>query len=503
MNGLARCVAILGTGSDVGKSVVAAAICRVFSDMGVKVSPFKTQNMSNNSFVTYLGEEMGRAQVVQAECARIEPNADMNPILVKPSGNKCQIVLRGKVSGAVPSSEFKTEKKALFDKALESLDRLRREYDLIVIEGAGSCAEMNLLKYDLANFRTALACDASVILVADISRGGVFAQVLGTLNLLTDEERRMVKGIVINRFRGDVSLFDDGVAFIENNTGLPVLGVIPNLAGLDIDAEDSVSLESITDPPAPADSRRVNIAALRLPHISNFTDFNTLIREKQVNFSYLRKPRDLAGVDAIILPGSKNTRADMAWLRDTGWDAIITDYHKNGGRVVGVCGGYQMLGKRIEDPDGVEGDPGYSDGLGLLDVTTRLLDDKRLTRITGVCRVTGARLEGYEIHMGVTERGESVRPLFDITDHTGNKSVDGAIGDDGVWGAYIHGVFDSPEYRKSFLKSLGKEIDETAICDVSPAEYRQAQYDVLADHFRKHINMESLMKIAGLAGVTP
>ncbi|MFQ5432121.1 MAG: cobyric acid synthase, partial [Nitrospinota bacterium] len=384
MNSKASCIALFGTGSDVGKSVIAAALCRIYNDIGLRVAPFKTQNMSNNSFVTHGGGEIGRAQVVQAECARIEPHVDMNPLLLKPGANcRSQMILRGIASGDVSSSDFRSDRSELFEILMKSLERLRDDYELVVIEGAGSCAEVNLRSYDIANFRTAMRCGAPVLLVADIDRGGVFAQVTGTLELLEPGERRLVKGIIINRFRGDPKLFDDGIKILAKKTGLPVLGLVQYFNGIEIDHEDSLPLENVTDPLEFLRDGKINIAVIRFPHISNFTDFGSLMREPSVNLSYLSRPRDLDGLELLILPGTKNVLADLSWLEKTGWAKEIKEYAKYSGNVAGICGGYQMLGNKLSDPHGVEGG-GNAEGLDLLDVSTHLQAKKQLRRVEGL-----------------------------------------------------------------------------------------------------------------------
>jgi len=498
----ASCVAVLGTASDVGKSVVAAALCRIFSGMKFTVAPFKAQNMSNNSYVTWDGGEIGRAQAVQAECAGVAPSVDMNPLLLKPSADsRSQMVLHGKVIGETTAKEFRSDRGWLFEKTQESLDRLRESHDIVVIEGAGSCAEVNLKDYDIANFRTALSCGAAVILVADIGRGGVFAQVIGTMNLLSPEERSLVKGIVINRFRGDAALFTDGVEFIERETGVQVIGVIPYFTNIEIDSEDSVALEKSANTAIAIDKNKINIAVLRLPRISNFTDFAALSREPCVNLVYLEKPASLGGFDIVILPGSKCTRDDLEWLRETGWSGIINEYAMGGGHVCGICGGYQMLGRFVDDQHGVEGKPGRTAGLCLLDAETELMPDKRLQKVEGKWLDAGFKVSGYEIHMGVTKAGQGVRRAVKIDTVGGDAHCDGAVSDNGkIWGSYIHGIFDEPLFRRAYLGSVRPDmksrLNETEA--ESPQAYKQKQYDMLAEHFRKHLDMEKLMEIVGV-----
>ncbi|MBI5178110.1 MAG: cobyric acid synthase [Nitrospinae bacterium] len=496
----APCIAVFGTGSDVGKSVVASALCRIFSDMGINVAPYKAQNMSNNSFVTPEGGEIGRAQAVQAECARLAPHTDMNPLLLKPSADsRSQMVLHGKAAGETTSADFRTNRDSLFDSVQESLRRLRAAHELVVIEGAGSCAEVNLRSFDIANFRTALSCGAAVILVADISRGGVFAQILGTLALLLPEERALVKGIIVNRFRGDLSLFKDGVDFIEQQSGIPVLGVIPSFSDIVIDSEDSVLLDALVNPPMIVEEGKTAVAVIRLPHISNFTDFAPLVREPSVRLSYLSRPRPLDGVDLLILPGSKNTIADLMWLRETGWEPLIREFASKGGKVGGICGGYQMLGMVVDDPHGMEGEAGRSaDGLGLLHVKTVLGKKKRLARATALWNEGKEEITGYEIHMGITEG--NARPFAIITEN-GKPHHDGAVSDDGrVWGTYLHGLFDEPEFRKAFLATLGKAVLNGDAH--SRIAFKERQYDLLAAYFKQHLNMEKLIALAGIENQT-
>jgi adenosylcobyric acid synthase len=493
----ASCLAVFGSGSEVGKSMVTAALCRIFSDYGIKVAPFKAQNMSNNSFVTPDGGEIGRAQAVQAQCARLEPHVDMNPLLLKPQGhNRSQVVLHGKVAGMATSSEFRTDRNKTFKKTQESLARLRKAHELIVIEGAGSCAEVNLRDFDLANFRTALSCSAPVILVADISKGGVFAQILGTLDLLTREERVLVKGVVINRFKGDVSLFKNGVDFIETKGGVPVLGVVPHFDHINVENEDGVSLEEITDSATSAKAGKINIAVLRFPHISNFTDFQPLAREGAVNLTYLSRPRSLDGVDLLVLPGTKNTRGDLAWMGETGWDERVAKYAAKGGRVAGICGGFQMLGKSIEDPFGVEGSAGASKGLGLLNVKTVFAKTKKLASVTAKTVDGGHKIIGYEIHMGVTS-GKTASPFSIVTDEGGRTHTDGAKSADGrIFGSYIHGLFDEPQFRTALLKTLNPALARSQ--SLSGASSREAEYDKLSEFFQKHLDMKKILGMVGM-----
>jgi adenosylcobyric acid synthase len=494
-----RCLAIFGTASDVGKSVVTTAICRILSDLGVRVAPFKSQNMSNNSFVTLEAGEIARAQFVQAEAARVEPSVHMNPVLLKPSSDQAaQVVLRGKSIGNRSASEYFSDTDWLKKETAESLDHLRSKYELVVIEGAGSCAEVNLRSRDFTNFSTAHSANAPVILVADIDRGGVFAQIIGTLAVIPEEDRRRVQGILINRFRGDPKLFEDGITWLEKQTGVPVLGLIPYYRHIEIDSEDSLPRELVVDPPLETDPpNRARIGVLHFPHISNFTDFACLARES-VDLHYLKKPRQLSGYHALILPGSKNTRSDLEWLRDAGWEARIADFVAGGGTVIGICGGYQMLGESVADPEGVEGPPGDTQGLGLLKVSTQLKPTKALARVEGVLLESGERVYGYEIHNGVTKpTSKSHRPLLSLRGIGEHRATyeDGAIASEGrVFGCYLHGLFDSSDFRRAFLKRLAGELYKP---ETQTVGFRQRQYDLLADHFRRHMDVARLLEIAG------
>ncbi|PIE90451.1 MAG: cobyric acid synthase CobQ [Acidobacteria bacterium] len=502
-NRKAKCLSILGTGSDVGKSIVVTALCRIFSNMGIRVVPYKAQNMSNNSCVTGEGREIGRAQIVQAQAARLESTVDMNPVLLKPcSDTGSQIVLHGKPAGNCLASNYLSNREFLFNKALESLDRLRDEYEMVVMEGAGSCAEVNLRKGDIVNFRMAHASDAPVILVADIDRGGVFAQIIGTLHVIPEEDLQRVKGFIINRFRGDASLFKEGIRFIEEKTRLPVLGLVPYYRDIEIDSEDGVTLEAVTDPLDGPVNDRLNIACLRLPHISNFTDFNALVREDIVNFQYLSKPRSLNQYDLLILPGTKNVRGDMNWLRESGWLKEIVNYKHTHKPILGICGGYQILGKTIDDPCGVEGNPGSTEGLGFLEVTTTLTETKVTTRTTGEwLGMKATQVRGYEIHMGLTRSVGKGKPVMQLKSRN-REAMDRLQGwqteDEKIQGVYLHGLFDEPAFRKEYLKKVNpkfeKELNRAGKSE--SAEYlRDLQYEKLAQHFVNHVDIQKIRDI--------
>jgi adenosylcobyric acid synthase len=509
----AKCLSLLGTGSDVGKSFVVAGICRALKARGYRVAPYKAQNMSNNSYVTLDGLEMGRAQVVQAEACNLEPEVDMNPVLLKPSGeSQSQVVLQGRVIGSRHARDYYKQTDGLFIKAMESLERLRDAHDFVVMEGAGSCAEVNLRSRDIVNFRPAHEVDAPVVLIADIDRGGVFAQIVGSLEVISPEDRQRVKGIIINRFRGDRSLFEDGVKWIEQRTAIPVLGVLPFDREIAIDSEDGMAIETVVDPGGPLLQDAVNIAVLLFPRISNHTDLAALQCTPGVTLHFLSRPRSLQAYDQLILPGSKNVRADLDWLRRSGWESRIQDYQKNGGRIGGLCGGYQMMGQKIEDPEGVEGRAGVSEGLGLLPVSTVLSSDKLLQRSRGVWAANGAPVYGYEIHMGRTELPDSDLAAAAIQDLTAGDDFvatrsEGIYLDEGkLWGSYLHGLFDSGAFRLEYLSGLRPDLEFAAKGEdnqLGAAEdfdaYKQRQYDRLGKHIEANINMEQLISLVDLS----
>jgi adenosylcobyric acid synthase len=494
----AKCIAALGTGSDVGKSVVATALCRIFSDRGYKVAPYKAQNMSNNSGVTPEGLEMGRAQIVQAEAARIAPHVDMNPVLLKPVTQVgSQVVVLGKVHQDMSAAQYHRDKETFWETACGGLDRLRAANDVVVLEGAGSCAEVNLMARDIVNLKMAAYADAPVILTADIDRGGVFAQIVGTLACLSKAEQDLIAGFVINRFRGDIALFKEGVEWIEKKTGKPVFGVLPWISH-HIPNEDSVVIEHPkvkTDP-----AKTPTVLVVRTPHISNFTDFDILCQVDGLAVDFVEHPRNLSAYKAVILPGSKSTRSDLNWLVKTGWSAKIQAYVKNGGHVLGICGGYQMLGTRVHDPHGLEGSPGDTEGLGLLSLETVLKGPKTTT----ISRFEwdGVPGLGYEIHMGRTasaDRIASGKPakegLLRVKER--NQKIctdfDGAMANSGrVMGTYMHGFFDSAPILKKWLALLGlNELEPPESCGL---QGRERQYDMLARHFETYVDVNAILK---------
>lgn len=489
----APCLAFLGTGSDVGKSVLATAMCRVLADRGIRVAPYKAQNMSNNSGVTPEGLEMGRAQIVQAEASRLAPHVDMNPVLLKPTGETgSQVVLLGNAIGNHEAREYYARKKDLFSVAARSLDRLRAQYDVVVMEGAGSCAEVNLMKHDFVNLKMAAHGDAPVVLVADIHKGGVFAQIVGTLECLEKNQRDQIAGFIINRFRGDIRLFSDGVKWLETKTQKPCFGVIPWFDHIRIEAEDSVVIEQ-PETVCKNAIQKPAVAVIRLPHISNFNDFDPLHDTGGLHTYFLEQPQDLSGFSAVILPGSKNTRSDLAWLQQTGWANLIKKYHNTGGHILGICGGYQILGEKVSDPDGLEGHPGEISGLGLLPVRTRLSAPKTTTLAGFIWDNISAT--GYEIHMGQTERFNG-SALLAVTEQNSRPVdfLDGCVSDDGrVIGTYMHGLFDEPKILEKWLKQIG--LSEFIVPETAGLSARDRQYDLLARHFEAHADVDSLIAL--------
>jgi adenosylcobyric acid synthase len=486
-----RALFIGGTGSDVGKSVIAAGLCRLLHRQGVRVAPFKAQNMALNSAVTPQGGEIGRAQALQAVACGLEPHVDMNPILLKPNSDTgSQVIVAGRPVGNMSVTEYHAFKEQAFSTVQAAFARLSETCQVVVMEGAGSIAEINLKRHDITNLRAAEMAGAPVLLVADIDRGGVFASIVGTLALLDASERQRVKGVIINRFRGDATLLEPGLAELERRTGVPVLGVIPWI-DLRLPEEDSVALNR---KPGLSLREGLRIGVVRLPKLSNYTDFDPLEHEPGVALSYISQPQELADQDLVILPGSKSVMADLASLRETGLAEALLSYHADGGRMIGVCGGYQMLGKRILDPDGVESSCPEMDGLGLLDVVTVLTGDKQTHQV--ICEPMPAaeqlglvgieQVSGYEIHMGETQAGEGVKPLFRLRRRSGQSvdQVDGAIDRDGrVWGTYLHGLFDDDRLRNSLLVSWGVVSN-----DQGPCRSLESELDRLATHLENHVD---------------
>ncbi|HBP87412.1 MAG TPA: cobyric acid synthase [Nitrospirales bacterium] len=511
-----RALAILGTGSDVGKSLVTAGLCRLLHRAGVRVAPFKAQNMSLNSFVTADGGEMGRAQVLQAQACGLAPHVDMNPILLKPEADaQSQVIVQGRVWRSQNARDYFERKSDLFEFVKASYERLSKQYEVMVIEGAGSAAEMNLRNRDIVNWPMVEMADASVVLVADIDRGGVFAQVIGTMDLLEPEERRRVIGVVINKFRGDLTLFEDGVTIIETRTGVPVFGVLPYLRDLDLDQEDSVAVERFRM--TPFKRQTVNVAVVLLPHMSNFTDFNQLAAEPDVALRYVASPQEIYGADAIVLPGSKTTINDLGYLRKAGFHEALMTHVQRGGELMGICGGFQMLGNEINDPSHVE-TGGSSKGFGLLEVSTELLAHKKTVQVCARALLGSwghdCLVEGYEIHMGVTKSSQDIPSCFGILPNQKKPSLenedvrlDGAMSLDGrVWGTYIHGVFDQPDFRRQWLNRVrvrkGLAPLDTAISKAVSQRLLHAM-DRWADHLEAHLNVNAIFSALNLGGLSP
>ena len=474
---------VLGTASSVGKSTLVTALCRIAARRGIRVAPFKAQNMSNNAAVTADGGEIARSVAVQAAAARIEPTVQMNPVLLKPEGQQhSQIVVEGRVRHTADAQEYWQRTSTLWDVVARNLDTLRAAYDLVIAEGAGSPVELNLKPGDIVNMRVATYARARTLLVGDIDVGGIFAALLGTLILLDDQERALIRGLIVNRFRGDPALFTEGVAILEQRSGLPVLGVVPWLDDLGIAEEDAVALER---PQSHATGGTV-IAVLRLPAIANFDDLDPLVGEPGVEVRYVDRPAGLAGASAVVLPGTKHTLAARRWLRERGFDAALARFR---GAVVGLCGGYQLLGERISDPHGMEGAGGDEPGLGLLPITTVFAGDKRTVRVAGRSHApwaSDAPFSGYEIHMGRTTVYAQLPPLLTIDG--ASAQPEGCISGDGrVWGCYIHGIFANDAFRRGWLGTLGwHEASGTAAAD---------PYERLADHVEAALDPHRLAEL--------
>ena len=478
-------VMLAGTGSDVGKSVLATALCRIFLQDGYHPAPFKAQNMALNSYATPEGLEIGRAQAVQAEAAGIPCHTDMNPLLLKPqSDHTSQVVLNGVPIGNRDAYDYFREagREELRREVCAAFDRLSRRYNPIVLEGAGSISELNLRNHDLVNMPMARHANADVLLVGDIDRGGVFASVYGSIALQTPEDKKRIKGIIINKFRGDLRLFEEGRKMLENLCGIPVLGVVPYYDGIHIEEEDSVDLAAKS---MRAERGKINVAVVLLRHLSNFTDFNVLERDPRVHLFYTNNTDDLLKSDIIILPGSKSTLSDLCELRRNGTAAAIIRAHREGATVLGVCGGYQMMGVEICDPLHVEGNVERLPGLGLLPVTTTMTGVKVTRQV--VCD-DGS---GYEIHMGETRPLDAApSPLLHLNDGT----EDGYYVDEHTMGTYVHGILDNPPFIEKLLSPFKEKTDQTVQAFDYKA-FKNEQYDELADYVRKHLDINKLYKI--------
>ena len=513
--GKGRTIMLQGTASDVGKSVVTTALCRIFKQDGYDVAPFKSQNMALNSYVTPDGKEIGRAQGVQAEACGIMATTDMNPVLIKPMKDmQSQVVVHGKPYMNLSARDYRTRflpeaKRTVVD----AVNRLRAAYDIVVMEGAGSPAEINLKQNDIVNMNMAAWAEAPVLLVADIDRGGVFASIVGTLELLEPHERERVQGFIINKFRGDVTLLQPGLDWLEERTGVPVLGVLPYADDLDIEAEDSVALEQWKGKVLPEND--LDIAVVALPRISNFTDIDPLAAERDVRIRYIRRPQELGAPDAIIIPGTKSTMADLQWLNENGLAEAVVSYAKDG-VVVGICGGYQMLGERLLDPYGAEAEAGtIMDGLALLPMETEFATDKRTERVQGTVSASmlrdtplyRCRMDGYEIHMGRsvwTKSDIAAEPLLKLQANgedgavlEGYDGYDGMIHANGrIMGTYMHGLFHNDGFRRGWLNGLRQAKGLAPLpSDLNFGAQREAAFDRLADAVREHLDMDRIYRI--------
>ena len=472
-----------GTGSNVGKSLLVAGLCRAAVRRGLTVRPFKPQNMSNNAAVTADGGEIGRAQALQALACGVEPHTDMNPILLKPETDiGAQVIVQGKRRATLKARDYARLKPELMAPVLESFNRLKSQADLVVVEGAGSPAEINLRPGDIANMGFAAAADVPVVLIGDIDRGGVIAQLVGSRVVLDPEDAARIGGFIVNRFRGDPSLFDDGYRMIAERTGWRGFGVLPWFARAALlPAEDALDLRPFGD-------GEVRIACLALSRIANFDDLDPLKMHPGVRLDMVRPGQPIPGDAAVvIIPGSKSTRADLAFLRAQGWDIDLRAHHRRGGRILGICGGFQMLGRSIADPQGLEGEPGVTEGLGYLDVETVLAPDKRLTRVTAVHAPSGLQVAGYEIHLGRTDGPDCVRPFA----HVGDLPEGARSSDRRVEGTYLHGLFTSDDFRTAWIQELGATTGA-----FSYAAEIEAVLDELAAHIEAHLDVQELLRLA-------
>jgi adenosylcobyric acid synthase len=497
----AKTIMIQGTASSVGKSVIVAALCRIFNQDGYRVAPFKAQNMALNSFVTAEGGEIGRAQAVQAEAAGIAPAVDMNPVLLKPTSNSgCQVIVLGKVAKTISAREYSDYAPALLKTVTASLERLRREYDIVVIEGAGSPAEINLKDQDIVNMRLAKESSTPVLLVGDIDKGGVFASLVGTLELLDNDEQHYVKGMIINKFRGDVTLLKSAIEFLEKRTGKPMLGVIPYFRDIRIAQEDSVYLDERQET---ASTGGLNVTVIRLPHIANFDDFDPLELEG-LNINYITQRFEMVNPQLIIIPGTKSTVNDLQYLQNTGlWNAIL-EKARAGTPVLGICGGYQMLGKKILDPQQIESAKTEVEGLGLLDIITEFATEKSTSQVTAqtlteaglLAGTKGLELNGYEIHMGRSQSKEGAAAFRVTATPQGPADyTDGAINPEGtILGTYMHGLFYNDTFRQAFLNNLRKHWGMTE--GKSPNNInKDKEYDKLADLVRQNLDIPGIYRI--------
>lgn len=495
---MAKVIMVQGTTSNAGKSLLVAALCRIFKQDGFKAVPFKSQNMALNSFITADGKEMGRAQVMQAEAAGLEPDVRMNPILLKPTSDSgSQVIVNGKVRGTMPAKDYYAYKKQLIPDILEAYQSLLSESDIVVIEGAGSPAEINLQENDIVNMGLAELVDAPVLLVGDIDRGGVFASLYGTVTLLQPNEQARIKGLIVNKFRGDVDILKPGLDMMEQRLHIPFVGVVPYLH-VDIDDEDSLS-ERLQAGLQPA---LLDIVVIRLPRISNFTDFAPLERIPGVTVRYITRTNELRNPDLIFIPGSKNTMDDLKWMRQNGLEAAIQKYAAAGNPVFGICGGYQMMGLTLADPEGVEAG-GSMDGMRLLPTHTVFCADKTTTQVHGTVEqmsgilsgLSGTTFDGYEIHMGETTYENGTKPLTVLT--RGSQTVRDGAAAGNCYGTYVHGLFDREAVSKALICALmeRKDISVADVQTFDAEQYKQQQYDLLADAVREALDMDAIYRM--------
>lgn len=498
-------IMLQGTASNVGKSIITTGLCRIFKQDGYNVIPFKSQNMALNSFITKEGLEMGRAQVSQAEACGIDPIADMNPILLKPNGNnKSQVIVRGKVVGDMSSKEYHEYKLQLTEVLGDIFEEFEEKYDVVVMEGAGSCAEINLMERDISNMGMAEIANAPVIIIGDIDRGGVFASLAGTMLLLPDEYKKRVKGVIINKFRGRKELLDSGIKMLEDIIKVPVLGVLP-YTDIKIEEEDSVT----TRFKQKVNKGNIHIEVVRTPHMSNFTDFNIFETQEDVSLRYVDFGESFGDPDIVIIPGTKSTIDDLMFLRKNGLENQIKELHRRGKLIIGICGGYQMLGKVLKDPYHVENDLEEVEGIGLLDVETTFEMEKTTTQVKAILdenfhgyleNLSGKEVSGYEIHMGITKRNENSNNFVTVKqklEQKVNYQVGSVNKECNVFGTYLHGIFDDIDFTRTILNNIRKmkNLEPIESNVKSFKEFKNQQYDKLADYLREHLDMEKIYEI--------
>jgi adenosylcobyric acid synthase len=486
---------VQGTTSDAGKSILVTALCRILARRDYRVVPFKPQNMALNSAVTVDSGEIGRAQAVQAQAAFLEPSVSMNPILLKPNSDTgSQVIINGKAIGNMDAKAYHAYKAELLPVVTAAHERLKQQFEMVLVEGAGSPAEINLREHDIANMGFAEAVDCPVIIIADIDRGGVFAHLYGTWALLSESEQKRIRGFVINRFRGDVKLLQSGLDWLEEKTSIPVLAVLPYIHNLHIEAEDSISQSQKLQRSKRDEVLKISVVAY--PRASNHTDFDVMRMHPQADCEFVRDASQYRGSDLMVLPGSKHVRGDLKWLRDNGWDRVIERHLRHGGKLIGICGGYQMLGHQIHDPDGVESAAGSSEGLGWLNQETTLNGNKTLRNVSGNLVAEGLGVTGYEIHAGVTAGEEPGAPLFKLSCHEDDaRFEDGIINvDNNVLGTYLHGLFDAPDMLAHWMQWAGLG----AVEDFDYGEFREAQIERLADEVEHCMPVEMLLRLMSM-----